>query len=62
MSIHFLETLRQQHLERAAHRAFERDVASYRTEADRLDMEAVLARYSDDQTAEIRQILAVHAA
>lgn len=62
MSIHILETLHQHHLERVAYRKFEQEIASYATEADRLDMEAMLARYSDDQTAEIRQILAAHAA
>lgn len=62
MTIHLLETLQQHHVERVAHRKFEQEIASYRTEADRLDMEAMLARYSDEQTIEIRQILAAHAA
>lgn len=62
MSIHILETLHQHHVERVAHRKFEQEIASYASEADRLDIEAILARYSDAETAEIRQILAVHAA
>ena len=62
MSIHFLQTLHQHHVERVAQRTFEQEIASYRTEADRLDLEALLDRYSDADTAKIRQILAVHAA
>lgn len=62
MSIHFLQTLHQHHVERVAQRKFEQEIAGYRTEADRLDLEALLDRYSDDETAEIRNILAVHAA
>jgi hypothetical protein len=62
MSIHILQNLHQHHLERVAHRRFEQEIAGYRTETDRLDLEALLDRYSDDETAEIRQILAAQAA
>ena len=62
MSIHILETLHQRHVERVAHRKFEQEIASYSSVADRLDLEAMLDRYSDEQTSEIRQILATHAA
>ncbi len=62
MAIHILDTLHRHHVERVAHRTLEQEIASYRTEADRLDLEAMLARYSDEQTTEIRQILAAHAA
>ncbi|WP_395729755.1 hypothetical protein [Nakamurella sp.] len=62
MTIHILQTWHRHHVERVAHRSLEQEIASYRTEADRLDMEALLARYSDAETAEIREILAAHAA
>lgn len=38
------------------------EMAAYTTPADRLDMEAILDRYADDDTAEIRSILADQAA
>lgn len=62
MSIHILETLHRHHDERVAQRKFQHEIASYRTEADRRDLEAMLARYEDAETAEIRQILAAQAA
>ena len=62
MSIHILETLHQHHVERAAHRKLAHEIANYASEADRLDMEAILGRYSDEETAEIRQILAAQPA
>lgn len=62
MSIHLLQSLHQHHLDRVAHRKFEQEIAGYRTEADRLDLEAILDRYHDEETSEIRQILAAHAA
>jgi len=62
MSIHLLQTLRRHHDERVSTRTFEQEIASYRSEADRHDLEALLARYADDETAEIREIMAAHAA
>ena len=62
MSIHILQTRHRHHVERVAHRSFEQEIASYRTEADRLDMEAMLARYSDARPPRSAQILAAHAA
>lgn len=62
MSIHILDTLHSHHAERVAHRKLEHENADYRTEAERLDLEATLERYADDEAREIRQILAVHAA
>lgn len=62
MSIHLLQSLHRHHLDRVAHRKFEREIAGYRTEADRLDLQTILDRYQDEQTLEIRQILAAHAA
>lgn len=62
MSIHILDVLHARHAERVTHRHLEHEIADYRTEAERLDLEATLDRYSDDQAHEIRQILALQAA
>ena len=35
-----------------------RELAAYRSEADRLELDAIVSRYPDDQTAEVREILA----
>ena len=43
---------------RAAHAALERDLASYNSPEDLNDLYAILDRYSDKETAEIRRILA----
>ncbi len=42
----------------AAHAALERDLASYNTPEDLNDLYAILDRYSDGETAQIRRILA----
>jgi hypothetical protein len=39
----------------------ERELAGYTTPADRSDLEAILDRYPDDVTGELREILASHA-
>ena len=62
MSIHILDILYSHHAERVAHRQLAQEIAGYQTEADRLDLEATLERYNDEDTREIRQILALHAA
>lgn len=62
MSIHPLQTLRRHHEERVSTRILEQEIASYRSEADRHDLEALLARYADDETAAIRRIMAAQAA
>jgi hypothetical protein len=40
----------------------ERELAGYRTNAQRHDLEATLDRYPDDATREVREILASQAA
>lgn len=62
MSIHILDILHLNNSGRAARRQLAHEIAGYQTEADRLDLEAALDRYSDDDTREIRQLLAQHAA
>lgn len=42
---------------RAAHKALVRDLACYTTEDDLDDFEAILDRYGDAETADIRHIL-----
>jgi hypothetical protein len=42
----------------AARAALERDLASYTSQADLNDLHAILARYSDRETADIRRVLA----
>jgi Flp pilus assembly protein TadD len=44
--------------ERAARTALERELASYTTSEDLNDLHAILDRYSDQETADIRRILA----
>jgi hypothetical protein len=47
---------------RAAHRALERELATYTSQSDLDDLHAILDRYSEEETAEIRRILARRAA
>jgi hypothetical protein len=42
----------------AAHTALERELASYNSPEDLNDLHAILDRYSDRETAQIRRILA----
>jgi len=42
---------------RAQRRQLERELAAYATPNDRLEIEQIVARYSDDETRQIRQIL-----
>jgi hypothetical protein len=43
---------------RAARMSLERELASYTSPSDLNDLEAILARHSEDETADIRRILA----
>lgn len=43
---------------RAADAALGRELAAYRSQEDLNDLHAILDRYSDDETADIRRILA----
>jgi hypothetical protein len=43
---------------RAAHKSLVRELAPYTSPTDLNDLDAILARYSDGETAEIRHILA----
>ncbi len=43
---------------RAARKSLERDLANYTSPGDLNDLEAILSRYSEDETADIRSVLA----
>jgi hypothetical protein len=43
---------------RAARRALQRELSSYTTPSELNDLEAILARHSDEDTADIRRFLA----
>jgi hypothetical protein len=42
---------------RAERKSLERELAGYTSPSDLADLEAILARYSDEETAEIRNML-----
>ena len=50
--------LRESRDAHAARAALERELASYSSESDLNDLHAILDRYSDHETAQIRRILA----
>ena len=52
------DELREAREARATRKALERDLASYTTQADLNDLDAILVRHSDEETADIRRILA----
>jgi hypothetical protein len=52
------DELREARAARAARKALERDLASYTSEADLNDLGAILDRHSEEETADIRRILA----
>jgi len=50
--------LRESRDARSARKALKRDLESYTSDADLNDLHAILDRYSDQETAEIRRLLA----
>ncbi len=52
------EQIRESREERAARAALARELASYNSTSDLNDLHAILDRYSDQETAQIRRILA----
>jgi hypothetical protein len=57
-----LTTLDERRAAKREHAALQRQMASYANHADRLDLQATLDRYPDDETAELRSILAAQPA
>jgi hypothetical protein len=51
------EELRAKRAARAAHKKLVQELSAYSTQSDRDDLEALLNRYDDADTAEIRSIL-----
>ena len=52
------EELRNARAARAARRSLERELASYTSPSDLNDLDAILDRHSEEETADIRRILA----
>jgi hypothetical protein len=59
---HFLKTLAARHEEREAHRLLEKELAAFASPADRLEIETIVDRYSDEDAHEVREILVLQAA
>jgi hypothetical protein len=57
-----LNTLDERRAAKRDRAALQRQIASYANHADRLDLQATLDRYPDEETAELRSILAAQAA
>ena len=56
------ESLALRRADRAQWAALEREIAGYTSHRDRLELKAVLDRYSDKETRDIRAILAAQPA
>jgi hypothetical protein len=54
---HLKDTLTAHRADRAAHRQLEHELADFSTPAERLELETIADRYSDDDSREVRQIL-----
>jgi hypothetical protein len=52
------DEFREKRAARAARKSLERELASYTSPRDLDDLEAILQRYSEEETADIRRILA----
>jgi len=59
---HLLKTLAARHEEREAHRLLQKELAAFTSPADRLEIETIVDRYSDEDAHEVREILLLQAA
>jgi len=57
-----IDALAARRADRAHHRELERELAAFRTPAERLEIESIVGRYSDDDAQEVREILIRQAA
>ena len=57
-----LQSLEERRAAKRDRAVLERQLASYANHANRLDLQATLDRYPDEQTAELRSILSTRAA
>ena len=53
----FKETFAAHRAQRAQHRLLEQELAAFTSPADRLEIEIIAARYSDEESREVRQIM-----
>jgi hypothetical protein len=56
------DTFAAHRAERAAHRQLAHELAAFSSASDRLEIETIAARYSEDDSREIRQIMMALAA
>jgi hypothetical protein len=56
------DTFAARRADRAQHRRLEHELAAFTTAADRLEIETIADRYSDDDSREVRQIMMALAA
>jgi hypothetical protein len=56
------DTFAAHRAERAAHRHLEHELAAFTSASDRLEIETIADRYSDDEAREVRQIMVALAA
>ena len=56
------DTFAAHRAERAQHRRLEHELAAFTSESDRLEIEIIAARYSDEDSREFRQIMLALAA
>ncbi len=56
------EEVRETRAVRAERKSLARELAAYTTQSDLADLEAILDRHSDDETREIRRIVAARRA
>jgi hypothetical protein len=54
---HLLKTLAARHEEREAHRLLQKELSAFSSPADRLEIETIVDRYSDEEAHEVREIL-----
>lgn len=61
MKMKFVETIKDTLAERRAARAarlqLEREIGAYSSASDLLELEAIIARYPEEQTVEVREVL-----
>jgi hypothetical protein len=58
---HLFESLAAHRAQRASHRLLEHELAAFSSPSDRLEIEAIADRYTDEETREIRAILSLQA-
>ena len=51
------DALAARHADRVHHRELERELAAFSSPADRLEIETIVDRYSDEESREVRAIL-----